>query len=76
MQTRTTLNPKMSKRVITRGNGVRFDRNFYNLARRQSVVHPQIFITRPGTDNQYEEPYGMVRNPFYKKGGVIKAQNG
>ena len=76
MQTRVTLNPKMSKRVITRGNGVRFDRNFYNLARRQSVVHPQIFIIRPGTDNQYEEPYGMVRNPFYKKGGVIKAQNG
>lgn len=76
MQTRITLNPKMSKRVITRGNGVRFDRNFYNLARHQSVVHPQIFITRPGIDNQYEEPYGMVRNPFYKKGGVIKAQNG
>lgn len=33
-------------------------------------------MTHPRTDNKYQELPGTVYNPFFKKGGVIKGQNG
>ena len=76
MQTRITLNTQTRTVPVIRRNGVRFDRNFYNLAQRQGLARPQLILTHPRTDNEYQEPFGMVRNPLFKKGGVLKYQNG
>ena len=43
---------------------------------RQGIARPQIIMTHPRTDNEYQELPGTVYNPFFKKGGVIKGQNG
>lgn len=76
MQTRITLNPKTTKNTVTRGNGVRFDKDLYNLIGRQAIAVPQMFITQPRTNNKYEQLYGFTASPMYKKGGILKGQDG
>lgn len=78
--TRTTLNPTMSTRTITRKGGVRLDKNKYNLYNSQRIVLPQWI--NPYTRANYQlnfdqQPSGVIYEPSYKNGGkIIKAQSG
>ena len=71
MQTRTVLNPKTSTSTVTRKDGIKVDKNLYDLIKRQSIAVPQLF----GPQYFGNEPEHSTL-PQHKKGGIIKAQKG
>ena len=78
--TRTTLNPTMSTRTVTRKGGVKFNRNRYNLYDSQSIALPQWinpFTKANYQSNENRQPSGLIYQPIYKNGGkILKGQWG
>ena len=61
---------------VTNDEGVRTITRTRNYDTRVSLARPQVLLTKPRTDLQYEELPGTVYNPMYKNGGILKGQTG
>ena len=80
MQTSTTLEPALNTRTVTRGKGVKLNKNRYNLYDSQRIYVPQWinpFTKANYQSNVDQQPSGAVYQPSYKQGGkIIKAKSG